>query len=457
MIPEVDLVVLSRDDAPLHSSVERGIESQLGVRLRVHRVIGQPRSQDANRWETIARSRNSGTKLGRAAWLMFLDDDVVLDPQCVRQLLRVLCRRRSLGAVAAPYLGEGAKGEETAHVGMGATLFRRDVLERIQFRWQPGRCECQCCCDDLRKQCIGIAYCPTARAWHLKPALDHRPQLAATADSDQQVGQQLLGRVLAAFDRHHYDLFRHRFLKSLRIAGNCEQVTVIGYGLYPSQQRLLRSLDGVELLMRPANGIAAPIRRVRDFQDAVSRWPEDTPVAYWDAGDVIFQSSLEPLWEAARENREKLLAVREPKGHPHNAAVAGWTLSIDDPEARRYAFDLLSARPWLNSGFAAGTVRAFLRYVREADQSLHSAVLRGTSDWGDQTALNLYCHGHNDAWLEVDEGWNYCLHDREPGEVRVDPEGQLCSTKGTPIYVVHGNAHSLNRHHLLGGLSAGRY
>ena len=83
-------------------------------------------------------------------------------------------------------------------------------------------------------------------------------------------------------------------------------------------------------------------------------------------------------------------ASRSPT--PATRPSRAWTLTIRDPAARRRAFDLLSTRPFLNSGFAAGTARTLLAYLREADRLLHSSDLLGTADWGDQTALNLYCY-----------------------------------------------------------------
>lgn len=46
---------------------------------------------------------------------------------------------------------------------------------------------------------------------------------------------------------------------------------------------------------------------------------------------------------------------------------------------------------------------------------------------------------------EIDEGWNYCVHDRRPGEVRVSAEGRIISDAGTSIFVAHGNARSLKQ------------
>jgi hypothetical protein len=251
--------------------------------------------------------------------------------------------------------------------------------------------------------------------------------------------------ILTAFNRRHYDKFRHQFLRSLRSAGNMERVIVVGYGLYPSERRVLAQTAGIEVIHHPVNGTMPPIRRLRDFQPIVSALPPDTPVAYWDAGDVMFQGRLTDLWRTVQEYPDKLLAVREPKGHPQNTAVAAWTLTIRDAASRQRAFGLLSRSPFLNSGFAAGTAAAMLRYLREADRLRHSKELAGSSDWGDQAALNLYCHSQPDRWLEVAEGWNYCLLDRQRGEVCARRDGRLISRQGSPIYVAHGNARSLRK------------
>ncbi len=99
---------------------------------------------------------------------------------------------------------------------------------------------------------------------------------------------------------------------------------------------------------------------------------------------------------------------------------------------------LLKGCHTLNSGFAAGTVRAMLRYLKEADLLLNSPALRGTSDWGDQTAMNLYCRSNPDAWLEISSGWNYCLCSLGPGDYRVSPDGRTRRLDGEPLRVAHG-------------------
>jgi hypothetical protein len=253
------------------------------------------------------------------------------------------------------------------------------------------------------------------------------------------------GVVLAALDRRHLEKFRRQFLGSLRRCGNHQPVIVVGYGLYPSEQAVVRGLPGVRLMALPDSAVMPPVRRLDDFQQAVGPLPGDMPVAYWDAADVFFQGSLANLWSMVRKHPDKLLAVAEPCGFPFNRAIPAWCLSIRDPAHRQRAWGLLRTRPFLNSGFAAGTARVMGEYLQAARRLRHGPELLGSTDWGDQMALNLYCHLHPDRWLAIDEGWNYCVHDRARGEVRVSPTAQVVSRRETPIHVVHGNAHSLRK------------
>jgi hypothetical protein len=437
MTPEVDIVILSRDRTDLDARVVQGLREQVNMRMRVHRLIGERLAEDRHRWETIARARNRARDLGDSNWIMFLDDDVRLAPHAIRNLYLSLVDRPQHAALAANFLQEDCRERPARHVAMGATLFRREALRQITFRWQDEgeECECRCCCQDLRQLGWEIDYVDSACAFHL------RQEMEAAAEELSPV--PLAGRVLVAFNRRHLAKFRSHFLRTLRAYGNREVVTAVVYGLYPSEQQQLRGLPGVEVVPLPVNGVMPPIRRLADFQQVIRDWPDDTPVAYWDAGDVVFQSSLAELWQLTQQHRHKLLAVSEPRGYPDNKAVAGWTLSIANPLARQSAFELFSRNPFLNSGFAAGTAVAMRSYFQAAARLRDSAALAGTADWGDQTALNLYCHSQSDGWVEIDEGWNYCLHDRDRGEAYVRPDGRIASREGTPIFAAHGNARSL--------------
>jgi hypothetical protein len=400
----------------------------------------------------IARARNEGKRRGESPWLMFLDDDVVLDPDCVRLLLDGLRARPDFAALAADYLGQSGGRVNCAHVAMGATLFRRWALQPVEFRWAENQCECLCCCSDLRRMRWGIGYLSQARAKHI--VIDATSNVRERPDDRQRDERQSKsqaresgpGYVFAAFDRRHLRKFRLRFLASLRKAGNQEPVFACGYDLYPSEQREVARLRGVELIALRSHGVAVPIKRLLDFQRPLERLPPEAVVAYWDAGDVIFQDRLTELWTLARQNANRLLVVEEPFRHPENPVVALWTLSIHDSAAARRAFELLSSRPVLNGGFAAGTVQPMLHYFQTAHELLHSKAMRGTADWGDQTAMNLYCHSNPDRFLAVDERWNYCLAGRQRGNVRLMSEGRFATSEGGAVSAVHGNGHSFHRY-----------
>ena len=439
---DVDLVLLSRDLGPPRDDVRRAIEAQVGVRPIVHRVAGEARPGDANRWETIARARNEAKRRGSTPWVMFLDDDVVLEPDCVATLLRSLRRRPSFAALGADYNNEMAGGlrpwEYPTHVGMGAVLFRRSRLDQVVFRWEPGLCECACCVHDLREAGHSIGYHPEARARHQKHPASTTGQASPSPDIADRPA--LAGRVLSAFNRAHYRKFRELFLRTLRESGNRETVTAVAYDLRPDEYRALAAIPGVEVAARASRGSSPAARRIEDFQEVIADWPDDTPVAHWDAGDVLFQGRLEPLWEIARANPDHLLAAREYEGFDETPVVKRWVETIRDPATRSRLLALFSARPIINGGFAAGTVRALRGYFLDAVQIRQSDELRGSTDWGDQTALNVFCHTNPGRWLEVSQGWNYCLFGR-PNRYDLGPK--VKSVDRTPVHVVHGNGGSL--------------
>jgi hypothetical protein len=445
MAVDVDVIILSKEDGPLRKEVEQGLADQQGIHVHVYRVLGRPHPNDRCRWESIARGRNVGKRLGSSPWVMFVDDDVVLANDCIRRLVKRLQRRTIYAALSADYLGDCSRCSPGRHVAMGATLFRRSALDRIQFRWETKKCECQCCCDDLRRLGYGIAYHRTACAVHLSRG-GHQAHLPASRAERKVTGKdQPDERILAAFDDRHYDLFRNQFLKSLRAAGNNELVTAVCYGLSPAQLRSVGRLNRVEVVERPPSKTCPPIRRLLDFQAILETLDVTTPVAYWDAGDVWFQGSLRPLWLTIAAHPDRLLAAREPLGYPGNPAIAHWTLSIKHAPSRDRAFQLLSSNPFLNSGFGAGTAAAMLRYLGYGHRLRHSGALKGTRNWGDQLVFNLYCHANPQSWHEVGEEWNYCLCRRPAGEVYRRADGRFVSPKGKFIGVVHGNAHTLSR------------
>ena len=435
---DIDVLMLVRPGRSPRAEVVQAIRHQAGVRTHLYVQAGPALATDYNRWVTIARARNQAKRQGTSPLVMYVDDDVQLDPQCMVSLANELAADSKLGAVAADYEHDQHLPGRRGHIGMGATLFRREVLNELTFRSTERWCECWCACMDLRKRGLAIRYSHAAKATHLR---------AVRAGVNTSVN--LPPRVLAAFDRRDIQRFESQFLRTLRASGNREVVTAVAYGLYPSERARLASLPGVRWDFQNYNGVMPPIRRVADFARHLQSENPRTPVAYWDVADVVFQDSLAPLWHEIRSKPDRLRAVIEPKSYPYNKVIAPWCLSIHDPRYRRRAFELLSRRPFLNSGFAAGTAGAMLAYFQAATAMRSGPQLRGSTDWGDQMCLNLYCHWHPNAWSSIDQRWNYCVHDRPVDEVIVHSDARIQSRSGQRISVAHGNARSLRQFAIL--------
>jgi hypothetical protein len=448
-VPIVNVLVLCRPSTRPSREFIQCIESQQGVSIRIHVGEGTRIASDRNRWETIARGRNHLKQRGTAPWAMFVDDDVLPESRCVETLVRAIKNSRTLAAVAADSAGDQMSHDWSGHVGMAACLFRREILEKIEFRSTDDQCECQCCCDDLRRAGFGIVYLPEARAFHPRTGSNESASLPDSSNDNRNTPNQDPAFVLAAFDRRDVDRFIHQFLHSLRVWGTPAKVIAVGYGLYPSEISRLRRLPDVELIAKPGNGVMVPVRRLTDFAQVTRTLPANSPVAYWDVGDVIFQSNLEPLWNEIRRQPGLIRAVIEPKSYPHNAVIPAWSLSIRDPDHRNHVYQLLQKNGFLNSGFACGGARAMHDYFESARRMIVGPELLGTSDWGDQMCLNLYCHSHPGSWSPIHQGWNYCTHDRPSDEVVVNPDSVVCSRQIGKIPVVHGNARSLRQFSIL--------
>ena len=113
--------------------------------------------------------------------------------------------------------------------------------------------------------------------------------------------------------------------------------------------------------------------------------------------------------------------------------------SIRDADASQRAMELFAPCPVQNSGFAAGTARVMARYLREAERLRNSPALLGSTDWGDQTVLNLYCRSNPEHWREIATGWNFCLVGLGRADYRIHSNGWIERLDGAPLHVVHGN------------------
>ncbi|MCA9214157.1 MAG: glycosyltransferase [Planctomycetales bacterium] len=445
--PFVDILVLTRDNSPIRAEVMEAIKSQRNVRAQVFQVVGRKLSTDRNRLDTIARARNHAISLAESDWVMFVDDDVELDRDCIHNLLSGLKTLPDYGVFAADYLGQSG-GRDTNHVAMGATLFRREALDSITFRWSGKRCECQCCCEDLNRQGFRVGYLPNARARHL--AKQNNSRSTERPDSTSPV-------ILAAMDQGHFSRFYGIFLRSLVATGNHVPVMVAGYGLTKQQQQLLaRSPHIAHVLCNPSGEFSPAVLRVKHFPKLLERLPGDTVAAWWDAGDIFFQGDISPLWKLVAQNPNKLHAVREPKSYPQNFAITAWPERIPNPQIRRRVFDIVSRNPFFNSGFVASTANTLIKYQDYAERFLTTCNVWREQPM-DQLAFNCYIHQNKDQLVEVDETWNYCLAFRGWGKLQRRRRGdedwhpsvaslpRFVTSNGRTISVVHGNAQLLER------------
>ena len=449
---EVDVVILTRGIEPIPERVLSALERQEDVKVRLHRVVGASIPEDKHRLDTIVRARNEGKLRGSSRWLMFLDDDVVLEDDCITKLVAELSRRSRYGALAADYLSQSNSDGQSRHVAMGATLFRRHVLEGIQFRYQSGLCECQCCCDDLRSRGFRIAYSTTARAQHIfnaQRALDlhdeNREQKSVRSRLERTVQNPSTNRVLTCFDRNHLHLFRRIFLPSLRAAGNHEPVSAVTYGLDASEASALAALPGVCVFNHPASSISPAKLRLEGFRQALEDVPSNSLVAYWDAGDTVFQRSLRPLWNSVQKLGDRLGIVAEPNGQ-NRLAIDIWTRRIHDRRGRAMSYRVMEPRAMLNGGFAASRASVLVDYLQTATKLLDTWLLRGTGGY-DQNALNIYCHFLRRPYALLDEGWNFCVFGRRKGSILIDSDSRFVKKDGSVIPVVHGNACTLSVYH----------
>jgi hypothetical protein len=153
----------------IYAPVMEALEHQGHVAIQ-HHVAPGPRLPGESRVAAIARARNHAKELGSAHYVMFLDADVILPPGGIEALIRGLIFDPRYAALGISYEEPVPPG--AMHVAMGAVLFLRPILARIEFRAEPDRCECLSCCEDIRRMGYRIDYLPGFRARHLRGPLD---------------------------------------------------------------------------------------------------------------------------------------------------------------------------------------------------------------------------------------------------------------------------------------------
>ncbi len=167
MIP-VDVLTVLGPGRTVHESVLSALQDQGDVTLEHHIVEGTHPLPGEGRIDAIARTRNRAKNMGTAHYVMFLDDDVVLPPKAIEKLVFALFFNPRYAAIGIDYQDLHQPSPWAVHVAMGSVMFIRPILEQIHFRTEPDKCECYCCCDDIRRMGYLIDYLPGVRAEHLK-------------------------------------------------------------------------------------------------------------------------------------------------------------------------------------------------------------------------------------------------------------------------------------------------
>jgi hypothetical protein len=162
---EVDVLTLLAPGEAIPPPVLAALGDQGAVNLHHHLVRGGGVPGE-KRVDTIARARNAAKRHARARFSFFLDRDVVLPPLGIEKLAFGLALNPHHAALGINY--QEACASPAPHVAMGAVLFHTEVLQQLDFRSQPGCCECSCCCYDVRQLGYEIDYLPGLRAHHLK-------------------------------------------------------------------------------------------------------------------------------------------------------------------------------------------------------------------------------------------------------------------------------------------------
>jgi len=168
MLIPVDILTVLGVGRKIQEPVLEALKIQGEVQLKHYIVEDTFHQPNEDRIQAIAQVRNRAKKMGNAHYVMFLDDDVVLPPKGIEKLVYAIFFNPHYAAIGIDYQGHSQPSPWTNHVAMGAVMFVRPILERIHFRTEPNRCECDCCCEDIRRMGYLIDYLPGIKAKHLK-------------------------------------------------------------------------------------------------------------------------------------------------------------------------------------------------------------------------------------------------------------------------------------------------
>ena len=123
-------------------------------------------------------ARNNIKQYGKSNFVLMLDNDVVLPPNGLSQMVEFLETHAEYGAIGIPKIEFEHRTDEdmrhSEHVDMSCVVFRREVLEALTFRFPQfqgvqsgGSCECAQACRDIRAIGLEIGFLPHLQAQHL--------------------------------------------------------------------------------------------------------------------------------------------------------------------------------------------------------------------------------------------------------------------------------------------------
>ena len=162
----------------------------------------------------------------------------------------------------------------------------------MRFTWSEKKCECQCCCDDLRRLHWGIDYCRSALAQHLPKA-----EIAETPTKSECPGEDSMVTCMCV---------THNRVALLRRSINAFSTKLIPIGSWwLSTSRTTKQRDSFlpnsEKSIHPLEVPAVPRLTLGSLRNIALQAGTGKYVAQWDDDD----------WYSPERLAEQMRAIRE--------------------------------------------------------------------------------------------------------------------------------------------------
>ncbi|MDE3128196.1 MAG: hypothetical protein KGL38_09315 [Gemmatimonadota bacterium] len=237
--------------------------------------------------------------------------------------------------------------------------------------------------------------------------------------------------IVTSCDARFGDFLLRHWLPSLRANVNLSgvDVVVLDYGLADAQRQALSAQDvGVYPCVR--DGVISNVR-YRDICRLLDERDYDQILSV-DAGDVIFQADVRPLFD---QHPDRFRAVPEQRRIPfHELLIERSDLA---PERFREILAFLGGKPMVNAGVVFGPARKFREFWH-----FYRDTSRAFGCFGmDQMLLNYVLY--RDGFVALERGYNFVLLTAASRWAVRD--GVFVDAGGHAIPVVHnaGNVESM--------------